>query len=147
MFSSVESIEIQEEIDLYQAKEPESDYDFFHSGRSPNSVKQNWDKLVIASLEKAGRVNPWSVDLPAGTVVPAVEAVNWSGTGDIRPRLWDKSSGQFRLIDSGSMITATKRQSSSVTTHYLREKVMANGKFSSQNFFYPKSFKSKVAGQ
>ena len=109
MFSSVESIEIQEEIDLYEANEPESDYKFIHSRQSPNSVKQNWNKLVIASLEKAAKVDPWSPDLPEGTVVPSVEAVDWSGNGDIRPRLWDQSSGQFRLIDSGSMITATMR--------------------------------------
>ena len=106
VFSSVGSIEIQKQIDLYQATEPESD-SVIYSGRSPTSV--NWNKLVVASIKKAAKVNPYTPDLPVGSVVPSVEAVNWSGNGDIRPRLWDDSSGQFRLIDSGSMITATKK--------------------------------------
>ena len=54
-------------------------------------------------------LNPFKPDLPDSTVVPAVEAVDWSGNSDIRPRIWDNSAGQFRLIDSGSMITATQR--------------------------------------
>ena len=51
-------------------------------------------------------LNPFKPDLPDSTVVPAVEAVDWSGNSDIRPRIWDNSAGQFRLIDSRSMITA-----------------------------------------
>ena len=54
-------------------------------------------------------VDPFKPDLPDGPVVPAVEAVDWSGNSDIRPRIWDNSAGQFRLIDSRSMITATQR--------------------------------------
>ena len=54
-------------------------------------------------------LNPFKPDLPDSTVVPAVEAVDWSGNSNIRPRIWDNSAGQFRLIDSGSMITATQR--------------------------------------
>ena len=100
-------MEIQK-IDLFKATEPESDCNLF-AGRSPASDRESWNKLVIASLEKAEKVNPWVPDLPVGSVVPSIEAVNWSGTNDIRPRLWDQSSRQFRLIDSGSMISATKK--------------------------------------
>ena len=51
-------------------------------------------------------------DLPVGEVLPAVSVVGWSPHNhnvDIRPRLWDKSSGEARLLDSGAQISATKR--------------------------------------
>ena len=108
VFSSIGSIEIQKKIDLYEATEPESN-DFIHTRQSPASVRKTWDKMVVASLQVATKVNPWSKDLPVGSVVPSIEAVNWAGTNDIRPRLWDQSSSQFRLINSGSMISATKK--------------------------------------
>ena len=96
---------------MNEAIEDESDFNFVQASdrRSPNSENSNWNRLVVAALERASEVNPYSRDLPEGSVVPAIEAVNWSGTGDIRPRLWDKKSGRHRLIDSGSMITATMR--------------------------------------
>ena len=72
-------------------------------------VRSNWNTKVIAAIEKAVLIDPYKLDVPEGTVVPAVEAVNWSGTSDIRPRLLDKSTGKFRLIDSGSMITAAMK--------------------------------------
>ena len=108
MFSSIGSIEIQKKIDLYEATEPESN-DFIHTRRSPSSVRNTRNNMVVASLQIASKVNPYSKDLPVGSVVPSIEAVNWSGTNDIRPRLWDQSSKQFGLIDSGSMISATKK--------------------------------------
>ena len=45
-------------------------------------------------------------------MIPAIEAVNWNPflhDCDVRPRLLDKSTGQFRLLDTGSQITAVKR--------------------------------------
>ena len=72
-------------------------------------LTRSWDLGVIAALEKAATIDPFKPDLPDGTVVPAVEAVDWSGNSDIRPRLWDESTKEFRLLDSGSMITATKK--------------------------------------
>ena len=66
----------------------------------------------MAALEVAVNVNPFESDVPIGTVIPSVSAVGWqvgARNCDIRPRLLDKSSGQFRLIDSGSMITATSK--------------------------------------
>ena len=72
-------------------------------------VRSNWNTKVIAAIEKAVLIDPYKLDVPEGTVVPAVEAVNWSGTSDIRPRLLDKSTGKFRLIDSGLMITAAMK--------------------------------------
>ena len=67
---------------------------------------------MSASIEVASQVNPFQKDIPEGVVIPAVDAVNWSigRNVDIRPRLYDKASGQFRLVDSGSMITATARK-------------------------------------
>ena len=50
--------------------------------------------------------------LPLGSIVPSVEALHWTQKSDcdIRPRLVDKSTGQARLIDSGSMISVTTRR-------------------------------------
>ena len=61
----------------------------------------------------AAAINPYESDLPLGSVIPAVSALGWrSGfkNCDIRPRLFDKASGEHRLIDSGSMISVTKKQ-------------------------------------
>ena len=77
------------------------------------SVRENWDKLTISALQVAANVDPFEKDVPIGTEIPFVSAVDWkigAGNCDIRPRLLDKSTGQFRLIDSGSQITATARQ-------------------------------------
>ena len=71
-----------------------------------------WNQAVNSAIETAVKINPFQNNLPAGVVVPAVEAVDWTKgrqNCDIRPRLYDKASGQYRLVDSGSMITATAR--------------------------------------
>ena len=60
----------------------------------------------------AASVNPYESDLPEGTVVRAIDALDWSvgrRNCDIRPRLYDKSSGKNRLVDSGSQITVTTK--------------------------------------
>ena len=92
-------------------QETESDYTFVQASdrQSPFSDNHTWNKLVLAAVERASHVNPFTKDLPVGTIIPAVEAVNWESNGDVRPRLYDHASKSFRLIDSGSMITATKK--------------------------------------
>ena len=87
-----------------EATETESDFNYFQARQSQKS----WNNLVVASVAKAAEVDPFN-SLPVGSVIPAVDALNWSGQGDIRPRLWDKAAKVFRLIDSGSMISATTR--------------------------------------
>ena len=96
-----------QKIELHEDTETESDL-FKPAARQSHSagVRSNWNTKFMAAIEKAVLINPYKQDVPEGTLVPAVEAVNWSGTSDIRPRLLDKSTGKFRLIDSGSMITA-----------------------------------------
>ena len=80
----------------------------YKTGRSQlnNSVAGGFDGAEVGSI----KVNASLVNLPNGTVVSAAEAVNWSDPScDIRRRLFDKSTKEFRLIDTGSMITATRR--------------------------------------
>ena len=109
MFSAVESTEIHETYNLQP--ENESEYLFKPASRQSQmaGLTRSWDLGIIAALEKAATIDPFKPDLPEGTIVPAVEAVDWSGNSDIRPRLWDESTKEFRLLDSGSMITATKK--------------------------------------
>ena len=48
-------------------------------------------------------VDPLKPDLPDGTVVPAVEAVDWSRNSDIRPRILDTTNtswGWNRMIST-----------------------------------------------
>ena len=99
-------------------EEHESDYFLFNPAsvrQSQNQAEQNrasWDSLVVSAMTIASAVNPYEPDLPVGTVIPAVEAVNWSignRNCDIRPRLLDKSSGKARLLDSGSQISITSK--------------------------------------
>ena len=108
MFPEIGSLEIQK-IEVHQDHE-ESENLFTPALRQSQlaEIKSNWNLKVMAAIEKAVSVDPYTRDLPEGTVVPAVVAANWSGNTDIRPRLLDKSTGQFRLIDTGSMITAAK---------------------------------------
>ena len=97
-------------VQLGCAEENESDYLFPKpAARQSHVAGLKWDQAVMAAIEKAVMVDPYKADVPDGTVIPAVEAVDWSGNSDIRPRLLDKSTGQFRLLDSGSMITAAKK--------------------------------------
>ena len=76
-------------------------------------AQENWIRQTVAAVEIASNVDPYESDLPLGSVIPAVSALGWrSGfkNCDIRPRLFDKASGEHRLIDSGSMISVTKKQ-------------------------------------
>ena len=102
-------MEIQNVIDFENEDESET---FVQAAnvRQSQVAAASWDQMVVGAIEVASRINPFKPDVPLGEVVPAVEAVGWScPSSDIRPRLRDDSTGQFRLIDSGSMITAAKR--------------------------------------
>ena len=105
MFPKIGSIEIQKESSN-KTPETESDLGFVQARSSQNT--EEWNKLVVAAVEQASNVNPF-INIPLGSVIPAVDAVNWSGQGDIRPRLYDKQAGLHRLIDTGSMISATTK--------------------------------------
>ena len=75
-------------------------------------LQYKWNLMSMEAIEIAAAVDPLQTDLSPGVVIPAVDAVDWTNgfrNCDVRPRLLDKSSGKFRLIDSGSMITATVR--------------------------------------
>ena len=63
------------------------------------------------SLDKS-KFNLESSNLPIGSIIPSIEALHWSHKSDcdIRPRLVDKSTGEARLVDSGSMISVTKKE-------------------------------------
>ena len=68
--------------------------------------------MVVSALEVAGSVDPYQSDLPAGSILSAVEARDWAigqRNCDIRPRLLDRSTGTSRLVDSGSQITVTRK--------------------------------------
>lgn len=68
-------------------------------------------------------MNPFESDLPIGTVVPAVDAVDWSigkRNCDIRPRLLDKATGKARLLDSGSQISITSKGPEDKIDHTLK---------------------------
>ena len=110
--SSLDSIEIQQNFIDPAKQESESEYFDLNSVRRSQiaGLQLKWNEWQVAALEVASNVNPYEPDLPEGTIIPAVEAVGWSvgrRNCDIRPRLVDKSTGRARLIDSGSMITAT----------------------------------------
>ena len=85
-------------IELHEAAENESD--FFHSpARIRQSqlavIQNNWNGKVVAALAVASKVNPYKSDIPVGTVVPAIDAVDWQVANcDVRPRLIDKSTGE-----------------------------------------------------
>ena len=89
-------------------------------------IKSRWTYRTIASLSvdalyQSEYVDTGQVDLPLGSVVPTVDAVNSSFRNcDIRQRLFDKKSGQFRLLDSGSQITATVKRPGDKIDHSMR---------------------------
>ena len=78
-----------------RATEDESDFVLPEVRLSPekSEILKNWNKKVVAALEFSSKVNPYVQSLPIGSVIPSVDAVNWSGQGDVRPRLQDKSTG------------------------------------------------------
>ena len=66
---------------------------------------------MVAALSVAETIDPFQADIPAGTILSALEAKCWSlgRNCDIRPRLHDKSTGVDRLVDSGSQISVTRK--------------------------------------
>ena len=88
----------------------------FQNAFPSHSQKLGWYDGSIASIQRAAFFDPdpslnvFESDLPVGTVIQSVDAVGWRPgfrNVDVRPRL--VSDGQSRLIDSGAMITATKK--------------------------------------
>ena len=99
------SVETENESDLFipEAKVRQSQV---------AAIQSFWNTKVANAVEEACQVDPFENNLPEGVVVPTIDAVDWTKgrrSCDIRPRLWDAASKKFRLIDSGSMITATRR--------------------------------------
>ena len=92
------------DIYLNSNEEPELLGHYFKT--SENQVEPEIASLSIDLLETK------ETDLPVGVIVPSVDAVGWTPDRnvDIRPRLVDKSTGQARLIDSGAMISATRKR-------------------------------------
>ena len=90
-------MEIQKVLSSNEATENESDFVVteVRSSHSNSEEIKNWDRNVIAALELASRVNPFIPNLPIGSVIPTVDAVNWAGQGDVRPRLKDKSTASL----------------------------------------------------
>ena len=76
--------------------------------RQPD-VKSKWYQNYKVPDSYVG-VSPAS--LPVGEVISAAEALGWNNQQgvDIRPRLVDKATKVARLLDTGSMITATVRK-------------------------------------
>ena len=111
MFPKISALEIHEPY-FDVENNPESDF-FVTANSRQSQVKANWETQTLAAIEIASNVNPYETDLPEGSIIPAVSAMGWR-TGvrncDIRPRLLDKATGEHRLIDSGSMISVTKRK-------------------------------------
>ena len=111
LFPSMSSIEIQNPA---LSVETESNPDLFSQAslaRRSQSQKQ-WNSLVISAMKVASAIDPFEENLPVGTVVPSVSVLDWQvgrHNCDLRPRLTDKSTGEARMIDTGSMITATRR--------------------------------------
>ena len=117
-------------------------------------IRNSWAKFTIASLSRGSGEHrlpdPFRVGeeyAQVGVVVPTVDAVRkgalFGPNCDIRPRLFDKSTNQFRLIDTGSMITATAKKpgdkvdntfrlvavnGSQITTYGVREIIVKIGR-------------------
>ena len=101
-------MKIQSSVDF---EEPQLDHDLFQAASRQCQSAASWNAMTMAAMSVAVSIDPYKPSLPEGVVVSAAEAVNWTNPSvDIRPRLEDKSSGKFRLIDSGSQISACKRE-------------------------------------
>ena len=95
----------------FNYEEQQLDHDLFQAASGQSQTAASWNAMTMAAMQVAASVDPFQPSLPEGVVVSAAEAVNWSNPSvDIRPRLEDKASGEFRLIDTGSQISACKRQ-------------------------------------
>ena len=110
MFPRISSIEYTKETLFEEPGESESILSVQTAKARLSQSAETWRTLTLSAIEIAAHINPFSPDIPEGTVIPAIDAVNWSlGNTDIRPRLVDKSTGEARLIDSGAQISAAKR--------------------------------------
>ena len=132
MLSSVDSMQIQAN-NLVLQSENESEY-FIPKSRQSHKIGNSGNSVISAimaqRLEEALRPDvraKWyqtytvpesyvgcpSPVTPVGEVISAAEALSWNKSQqgvDIRPRLVDPTSQEARLIDTGSMITATVRR-------------------------------------
>ena len=147
MFSAVESVEIHENLSLQQ--ENESEYlipEFRRSPKLGNSVisaimserisealtektRDKWYQNYTVPGGYLGQSRNLSPEWEIGEIVSAADAVGWDKTRkgvDVRPRLVDKKSGVARLIDSGSMITATAKKPGDIPDN-SRRLVAVNG--------------------
>ena len=102
LFPQLDTLEIQTDNLILNQVRHESSHLFQNQ---TNAI--NIDQFTLGAIE-IPRDLP---DLPVGTVVPSIEAVDWPEhrNVDIRPRLIDSASGKERLLDSGAQISATKR--------------------------------------
>lgn len=114
LFPSLSSIEIQTpDIDIEQAEnESESFIQTADVRQSHNvaEIRKSCNAITLAAIEQAVNVEvPQMKHLPIGEVIRSVDAVGWRPglDVDIRPRLYDKATNQYRLLDSGSQISAT----------------------------------------
>ena len=92
MFPQISAIEIQNKIDLNEEMETESESLFTPASGQSHLAGLKWNLGVMAAIQHAARVDPYKMDVKDGTVVPAIEAVDWTGSSDIRPRLLDKAT-------------------------------------------------------
>ena len=79
--------------------------------QKPN-IQSNFEEMTKQALERSVEINPFQKEIPVGAEVSSTEAFHWSNAryNDIRPRLFDKGSLTHRLIDTGSMISTTKKE-------------------------------------
>ena len=67
---------------------------------------------VQNAIEISQKIDAFQPNIEVGTKVENLDAINWNSEArfcDIRPRLFDKSANTFRLIDTGSQISTTKK--------------------------------------
>ena len=111
-FPKIDAIEIQRpSVEIETKTESEEFIEaFVRRSQKAAQVRFNSNPFKVAAMMLP--VESTEIcDLPIGSVIPAVDALNWTRKAncDIRPRLLDKSSGVTRLIDSGSQISVTVR--------------------------------------
>ena len=107
-FPKIDAIEIQRpSVEIETKTESEEFIEaFVRRSQKAAQVRFNSNPFKVAAMMLP--VESTEIcDLPIGSVIPAVDALNWTRKAncDIRPRLLDKSSGITRLIDSGSQIS------------------------------------------
>ena len=79
LFPSISSIEIHEFLSRESQSVSESfPQDQIRCSQTEAQLRSNWDKMVVSALEVAGSVDPYQSDLPAGSILSAVEARDWA---------------------------------------------------------------------